>query len=408
MTAIRRQRIVIAGAGIAGAILTAALHSDSRREIICLERSLLGEQEGAGTGLNIGPNAVKTLRAYLPETAASLERHSLPWREWRIALTYGRELMRLELRDVADNDGLRLRWSELYRLLREPVRDRTQFGQEVVSARYAGSGEEGPLVVEVHNRATGVQRRIAGVDLLIGADGRFSCVRRSFVALTAPRHLGIANFRLLISRDPLGTIDDYVQYFNGPNRLLAFRVPDGAVYLSASFPIEPGAPIAESHKTPEALRMLYQPASGTLCHGCRFLLDAVQDFSADIHWSRLHDGPSLYNDERGHVLLLGDAAHPMVPTLGQGATQTVEDACVAQEELGAADRPIDAIAAIVARRARRVEAVAALSREASDMMTKGADDPATGARRMREASFLRRLSSVYRDAPQPLTLTADP
>jgi 2-polyprenyl-6-methoxyphenol hydroxylase-like FAD-dependent oxidoreductase len=400
MTAIRRQRIVIAGAGIAGAILTAALRSDSRREIVCLERSLLGEQEGAGTGLNIGPNAVKALRAYRPETAARLERHSLPWREWWIALTDGRELMRLDLRDVADNDGLRLRWSELYRLLREPVRERIRFGHEVVSARYAEGGEEGPLVVEIHDRATGAQQRITGVDLLIGADGRFSRVRRSFVAPTAPRHLGVANFRLLIPRDPTGAIDDYVQYFNGPNRLLAFRVPDGAVYLSASFPIEPGAPVADGQKTPEALWTLYRPASGELCRDCRFLLDAIQDLPADIHWSRLHDEPAFYDDERGHVLLLGDAAHPMVPTLGQGATQTVEDACVAQEELNAADRLTDAIAAIVARRARRLAAVATLSWEASSMMLKGAD-PAAGTRHMLEASFRDRLASVYRDAPRP-------
>ncbi len=400
MIANRQQRIVIAGAGIAGAILTFALRSDSEREILCFERSLLGEQEGTGTGLNIGPNAIKALRAYHPDIAARLEQHGLPWREWRIAQTDGRELMRLDLRSIADNDGLRLRWSELYRLLREPVGDRIQFGQEVVSARYADSRNDGPLVVEVRDRETGAQRRISGVDLLVGADGRFSSVRRSFVAPAMPRHIGVANFRLLIARDPAGAIDDYVQYFNGPNRLLAFQVPDGAVYLSGAFPIEPGAVIEDRQKSPQALRNLYIPAAGLPCAGCQFLLDAIQDFPSEIHWSRWHEEPACYQDERGHVLMLGDAAHPMVPTLGQGATQTVEDACVAQEELNAAHDPTDAIATVVALRARRVEKVAALSWEASKMMLSGGD-PVEGSKRILDPAFRDRLASVYRDAPAP-------
>jgi salicylate hydroxylase len=91
----------------------------------------------------------------------------------------------------------------------------------------------------------------------------------------------------------------------------------------------------------------------------------------------------------------------MVPTLGQGATQTIEDACVAQEELYAAMRVTDAVPAIAARRADRVAAVAALSWEASDTMLEGSD-PIAGAKRKCQAEFLNRLASVYRDTPEPL------
>jgi salicylate hydroxylase len=403
MAARRAERIVVAGAGVAGGILAATLRPMMpERDIICIERGLPGENSVGGTGLNIGPNAVKTLRAFLPGTAEVLERHSLPWREWIIALTDGRELMRLSLRSVADNDGLRLRWSEVYRLLQDPCRDFIRFGQEITGARYASSAQDGPLILELRDRATGAATEIRGVDLLIGADGRFSRTRQSFVPPPPIRHLGVALYRLLIpSKEKFIPIDDYVQYFNGPNRLLAFRLPDGAVYLSGSFPIAPGAPIAEHRKTAAALQALYQPPSLEPCEGCRFLLKGIGDFTSDIHWSRLHDEPAVYHDERGHILLLGDAAHPMVPTLGQGATQTIEDACVAQEELYAAMRVTDAVPAIAARRADRVAAVAALSWEASDTMLEGSD-PIAGAKRKCQAEFLNRLASVYRDTPEPL------
>jgi 2-polyprenyl-6-methoxyphenol hydroxylase-like FAD-dependent oxidoreductase len=399
---IRPERIVIAGAGIAGSILATALRPMiPGRDVICIDRAIPAENLVSGTGLNIGPNAVKTLRAFLPRTAEVLERHSLPWREWIVALTDGQELMRLRLSRVADNYGLRLRWSEVYRLLQEPSRDFIRFGQEIVGVRYASSAQDGPLIIELRDRTTQEASEIRGVNLLIGTDGRFSRVRRSFVAAAPVRHLGVALYRLLIQQqEPAGEIDDYVQYFNGPNRLLAFRLPDGAVYLAGSFPIAPGELIADGQKTALALRALYQPSAGEPCAGCRFLLDGIRDFAADIRWSRLHDEPAVYHDERGHILLLGDAAHPMVPTLGQGATQTIEDACVAQEELHACLRVTDAIPSIVARRAYRVSAATALSWEASDTMLAGAD-PIAGTERKCRAEFLDRLASVYRDTPEP-------
>jgi salicylate hydroxylase len=289
MSRSRPQRIVIAGAGIAGALLVAMLRRSAAREILCFEQTEAGAQEGIGTGLNIGPNAVKTLRAFAPALAAALEAHALPWREWRIALTDGRELARIDLRDVADNPGLRLRWSELYRLLRAPIAEQVRFGEAVVGFRYAADGEEGPLVVTVENRLDGARRFIGGVDLLIGADGRFSQVRGAFEAPSPPRHLGIANFRLLIPHGPDGLIDDYVQYYNGPNRLLAFRVPGDAIYLSATLPVQPGARLAADRRTPVALQTPYRPSSGALAPACAFLLEAVERLHADIHWSRFSE-----------------------------------------------------------------------------------------------------------------------
>lgn len=45
-----------------------------------------------------------------------------------------------------------------------------------------------------------------------------------------------------------------------------------------------------------------------------------------------------YSDESRGVLMLGDACHALCPSLGQGATTSIEDACVAASELRAALR----------------------------------------------------------------------
>src|SRR6266480_3123401 len=88
-------------------------------EVICLERVVRDDHSEAGTGLNIGPNAVKALTAIDPELAESITRASYPWRNWRISLTDGAVLFDLPLARVAEGPGWRIRWSELYRVLRE-------------------------------------------------------------------------------------------------------------------------------------------------------------------------------------------------------------------------------------------------------------------------------------------------
>lgn len=47
-----------------------------------------------------------------------------------------------------------------------------------------------------------------------------------------------------------------------------------------------------------------------------------------LHWSRLQEATTCWHDDSGRVLFPGDAGHPMVPTLGQGATTAIEDGAV--------------------------------------------------------------------------------
>ncbi len=391
------------GAGIAGSLVLSGLRERDDCELVGLERVQAHEHGEAGTGLNIGPNAIKALRAFLPREAEAIVANSLPWARWDAYLTSGERLMDLSLDEVADNPGVRIRWAELYALLRAPLGDTLVYGAELASCGQEQSG----AFVTWRDRQSGEEHRIDGIDLLIAGDGRYSKVRQHVLGgPEAPHFFDVCLFRALVPAGPDCPIEDYGQWFNGPSRLLAYRVPGGFVYCAGSFPIPPGSvEIPPAMKRPEALRQTYSPAVQPPSREAGYLIEAIARYADDIHWARLQEGSVTYSDRPG-VLLLGDAAHPMVPTLGQGATQACEDACVAVEEIAAALDAGDPLATVTARvaerRAERARFVVQFSRDATDTMLAGAD-PVAGTRLKTGPAFKQQLRRLYRDTPTPRT-----
>ncbi|WP_454854283.1 FAD-dependent oxidoreductase [Rhizobium binxianense] len=393
------QRIVVAGAGIAGSLIASGLCGRKDVEVICLERVGADEHLDAGTGLNIGPNAIKALKAAMPERAQAILDNSLAWQRWTIALTSGRMLMDLALSEVADNAGIRIRWAELYALLRKPLNGAIRYGAELLSC-----GRDAKGVFAVYRDGTiSSETRIDGIDLLVAGDGRYSRIREHFLTKEEPRFLGVCLYRVLFPAGADCPIEDYGQWFNGPNRLLAFRVPGDFVYCAGSFPIEGGL-VSEEMKTSQFLRRAYTPESGALCPEAAYLVREIEHNIDRIHWARLQDGTTRFDAGEG-VLLVGDSAHPMVPTLGQGATQAVEDACVVVDEVRRALAEGESLknvpAKVAARRTERAEFVVSFSRDATDTMLAGAD-PVAGTLKKLEPAFRSRLERLYRDVPVPL------
>jgi salicylate hydroxylase len=131
------------------------------------------------------------------------------------------------------------------------------------------------------------------------------------------------------------------------------------------------------------------------------MIEQIRSNVDSIHWARLQESPPLYALPGSRVLLLGDAAHGMVPTLGQGATQAIEDACVAAQLLEKGLRqpqaPVETlIARFAALRDDRIKFAMRFSLEASDTLVAGAD-PVAGTRAKLEPSFLTKLQKLYRD-----------
>jgi salicylate hydroxylase len=397
------MRIVIVGAGVAGCVMARRLSRLDSVEVSCLERVQRDDHSEAGTGLNIGPNAVKALTLVDPELAGLITHASFPWRHWRVSLTDGTVLFDLPLTEVAEGPGWRIRWSELYHVLREAAGASVRYGCEISSI---GRDAVDPRQTSVEWTQDGTTHRLDRIDLLIAADGRYSKVRRVISGEPSVRHIGVAIFRLLVPNTSNGLIDDYEQWFNGPNRLLSFRVPDNHIYIAGAFPISPEQPIPDDLKTPAVLRETFTPRGMPPSAQTRWLIDAICQNVADTHWARMQEHDMLYRASGAHVLYLGDAAHGMVPTLGQGATQAIEDAAnaavlIAQRHQ-AGQRDVDRwLSEIDVLRNARMRFVMEFSLDATDTMLVGAD-PVAGTRHKNEPPFQNKLKALYRDVGLPL------
>lgn len=377
------MRIGIVGAGVAGSLVAKNLAGAPGFAVDIFDRAPPGAQDGAGTGLNLGPNGLKALRLHDPETHRRLREASYEWRRWVVDLTDGTRLLDIDLLDLAEETGLRLRWSELYALLRAPLADtiRWAHGFEALESDSAGRP------VPVFRTADGLQR-FGGYDLLIAGDGRFSRLRELVCGPIRATQLGIAIWRLLTD-DRGCPFDDYGQWFHASNRLLAYRVPGGFVYACGVFPIDT-QDIEPRHKTEMFQRALF---GDKLCPSAAWILDRA--FAApELHWARLQISPLARGAPESKVLLLGDAAQAMVPTLGQGATQAIEDGVLAAMLL----RQGKGIAEIAASRNPRVEFVRDFSTQASDTLMPGAD-PVAGTLAKNAPEFRAKLRRLYTDVP---------
>jgi salicylate hydroxylase len=134
-----------------------------------------------------------------------------------------------------------------------------------------------------------------------------------------------------------------------------------------------------------------------------------------LHWSRAQESDTRFTDGSGRVLFVGDAAHAMAPTLGQGATMAIEDgaAFVAlfrarwAAARGSAGRfDVGAlIADFAALRRERVDFVKRFSWEASDTLRPGTDTFA-GNRAKNGPEYRAKLARLYRETPVPHARTA--
>jgi salicylate hydroxylase len=185
-------------------------------------------------------------------------------------------------------------------------------------------------------------------------------------------------------------------------------VPPAHIYVACAFPIAPEADIPPHLKAPEALRAAYTPANAAPSAQAAWMIDQICTNVADTHWARMQEHDALYHAADCNALYLGDAAHGMVPTLGQGATQAIEDASVAAtlmvQRYSQGERDVASwLKEIAALREKRMRFVMEFSLAATDTMLEGAD-PVQGTRHKSEAPFLNRIKSLYNDIGLPLRL----
>jgi len=344
--------ILIAGCGIGGLAAALALARIGRQVLILEQHPDLRE---SGAGIQLGPNGVKVLRRLgLADRLAAMA--GVPDAIAVHSARTGQLLSRLPLGAwIAARHGApywTLHRQDLYRTLLDAARAQAGIGIEtdlaVTSIRLAAHG------VEIGS-ADG--RRRSGV-ALIGADGLFSRVRSTVFGHPAPRFAGKTAARAVLARGEVPAL-------LGGNATGVWLAPHAHL---VHYPVRGGAELALIAIISEPWQSQEWSAPvdrERLLAGLGGFAPAVRESLAGIgEWRKwaLFRSEVAETPSRGRVVLLGDAAHPVLPFLAQGAAMALEDAVALAEavETHRADLPA-AFRAYGDARSARVRCVAAAS-----------------------------------------------
>lgn len=179
-------------------------------------------------------------------------------------------------------------------------------------------------------------------DVIVGADGIHSAVRTSLLGREQPTFTGVVAFRAVVPTERVGdlpNLDCFTKWW-GPDsstQIVTFPLNQGKdIFVFATCGQEEWT--EESWTTPGSvteLRELYRDFHPE----ARALLDACDD----VLKSALYVRDPLASWTDGRSVLLGDAAHPMMPFMAQGAGMAIEDAVVLSRCLSLFDDPAVAL-----------------------------------------------------------------
>jgi salicylate hydroxylase len=338
----------VVGGGIGGLTAAAALTRAGIHASVYEQASELGE---VGAGVLIGPNSVRLLHRLgladaIDEVGGWVGEGSTYYRH---------DGARVAPVMTTDSSG----WAAMYGMhradlidvLRRAVPgDRIHPGHRAVS--FEQHADRGRVVFE--NGA------VAETDLVIAADGIHSALRRFVTEPTAPVFSGQISYRGVLdtSRVPWWPARIFQVWMGEGKHVIVFPVRAGKMLNFVCF-VPADEEMRESWSAPgdpDALRASFKGFAAPVT----VLLEQVDS----TFWWGLYDREPLAEWTRGRLALLGDAAHPMLPHLGQGANQSIEDAFALAAVLRDAS-PADVPAALrhyAQVRRRRTDVVQANSR----------------------------------------------
>jgi 2-polyprenyl-6-methoxyphenol hydroxylase-like FAD-dependent oxidoreductase len=356
----RTLRIAVIGAGIGGLAAACALRRRGFEPHLYERAPELGE---VGAGLQLGPNAVKVLRALGIEPALdrfAFEPTNIVSLSWdRAELRFREPLKAIAVQHYGAR-YLTAHRADLHRLLREQLPDRAiTLGARCTAVTWrngtaTASFEDG---------------RIIEADVIVGADGINSEVRASLFGLQPARWTQQMAWRCMVPIErvptrvgPGGAVaigrDEYVGWLGPEGHVICYPIRGGELYnIFAGHVSEDW--VDESWSVPSSIEELLAGYAGWN----EALLEMLRHTTQCFKWG-IRDRDPLERWTVGAITLLGDAAHPMMPTLAQGAAITLEDAIVLARALARhGDDPRAALRAYEAERLPRAHDVQLQARQ---------------------------------------------
>jgi salicylate hydroxylase len=347
-------KILIAGAGLGGLTAASCLMKAGHKVEVYEQAPALGE---IGAGIQISANAMHVLRdlgleaairavgvhpaAYvfrLFDSGEEIQRFSLAQEHERIHGAPYTQLHRADFHDILARKALEF----------DP--NMVRLNRKVVG--YVEHDDSVELRFEDGSSARG--------DLLIAADGLKSPIRAQMLGAAVATYTGDAAWRITvpIERLPPDTLEKAMSVFVGPGRHAVCYYLRGGNLLNFVGCVETDEISEESWtvKFPwDRLKADYRGWTPSI----QAIIDAA-DKDACYRWS-LHNRPPAPHWSTGRITLLGDAAHPTLPYLAQGAAMAIEDAAVLTRTLSMRDTLADALQLYQRNRIARTSKIVAQS-----------------------------------------------
>jgi salicylate hydroxylase len=303
-----KLQISVVGGGIGG--LTAALALRARGlSVTVFEQA--DELREIGAGVSIFPNATRLLQRI--GLTDEIEKIGSPIAGQVIRTAVG-ELINTSAGPSTGVQSYNVHRAEFLKLLADAQLEGTlHLGHRLSGAREIN----GRVSLTFSNGAA------FNSDVVIGADGIHSALQREIGLKTYPSSEGIMAYRGLIPTDKLSWAKDIggrMSRWIGKGRsFLCYPVSSGRLMNMVAF-VPTNLDSEESWTAPGDLKALSAEYAGWD--------DPVQEtigaLDSTFRWG-IYDRAPLPYWSAGRMTLLGDAAHPMVPHLGQGAAQAIED-----------------------------------------------------------------------------------
>jgi len=320
---IAKPRIGIVGGGIGGVALARAMRRNGMEVHLFERASQFGE---VGAGVQMTPNAVKVLTAlglgddlarigFLPEAMVGLN--------WESA----NELFRTPLKDQCPRlygaNFYHVHRADLHGILSKDIPDASvTFNADCIGVDV----DDDKAVARFKDGST------FEADLIVGADGIHSAVRDSLWGKDDAKFTGHMCWRALVpvKEHPLPFVGPYASFWMGPKAHVVTYYVKGGAAVNIVAVSETGHWVKESWTEPSSTSELLAAYDGW--HPNLIRLFEMTDPSQTFKWG-LFDRDPMSRWARGRATLLGDAAHPMLPFLSQGAAMAIEDAYVLAEAL---------------------------------------------------------------------------